>query len=215
MAYVDTELGPTPKQIGQIQGTPTIKDFVPKRGNKMNEKAAIDYDQAREVDAFIRFATDRMPNYVKKIDGDEAMKKFDSNAKYWGLPRLLVFSDKTSTNSTLKALSAEYRRRIVIGELKPKSDRDTATRKYDGADPSRDLGIVSFPSALCIDIHGVRSIFENKEMTYRRLDTFVRRCAVAMPVFISAAEREKKQKEADKGNAYGASHGNEYKKDEL
>ena len=52
-------------------------------------------------------------------------------------------------------------------------------------------------------------------MTYRRLDTFVRRCAVAMPVFISAAEREKKQKEADKGNAYGASHGNEYKKDEL
>ena len=75
MAYVDTELGPTPKQIGQIQGTPTIKAFVPKKGNTMNEKAAIDYDQAREVDAFIRFATDRMPNYVKKNTREKSKMK--------------------------------------------------------------------------------------------------------------------------------------------
>ena len=69
MAYVDTEAGPTPPQIGQIQGTPTIKAFVPKRASAKNEKSVVDYDQAREVTDLVRFATGRMPNYVEAING--------------------------------------------------------------------------------------------------------------------------------------------------
>ena len=45
VAYIDTELGPTPAQVGQISGTPTIKAFVPKRTSGRNEKTVVDYDQ--------------------------------------------------------------------------------------------------------------------------------------------------------------------------
>ena len=45
VAYIDTELGPTPAQAGQISGTPTIKAFVPKRTSGRNEKTVVDYDQ--------------------------------------------------------------------------------------------------------------------------------------------------------------------------
>lgn len=111
---------------------------MPKRASAKNEKTVVDYDQAREVTDLMRFATGRMPNYVETIEaGDAARRAFHAKARKWGLPRVLVFSDKAvrahvhacvrrgnaelsvpcpanaqgQTSTTLKALSAEYRRR--------------------------------------------------------------------------------------------------------
>ena len=92
VAYVDTEGGPVPPAIGQITGTPTIKAFVPKRSSSRNEKAMIDYDQAREVSDLMRFATGRMPNYVEFLESAKALAAFTLKAREWGLPRVLVFS---------------------------------------------------------------------------------------------------------------------------
>ena len=176
IAYVDTEAGPTPRQVGQIQGTPTIKAFVPKRASARNEKTVVEYDQAREVSDLMRFATSRMPNYVESLAGATELGTFAAKAREWGLPRVLVFSDKLGqTASTLKALSAEYRRRVLIGELRAQKHAD-AVRRFE---------VRSFPTLICLpaggnDVPTLR--FENKEPTFRRLDTFVSKCALREPV---------------------------------
>lgn len=183
VAYVDTEAGPTPRQVGQVQGTPTIKAFVPKRSSAKNEKTIVDYDQAREVKDLLRFATGRMPNYVESVEGATTLQGFNTKAQKWGLPRVLVFTDKAGqTASTLKALSAEYRRRVLIGELK--------ARKHAAAAAA--FRVTSFPTLLCLSPetaagsgegaeHALHR-FERKEATYHRLNSFVGKCALRKPV---------------------------------
>ena len=189
MAYVDTEAGPTPPQIGQIQGTPTIKAFVPKRASAKNEKSVVDYDQAREVTDLVRFATGRMPNYVEAINGAAALSAFAAKAREWGLPRVIVFSNKVGqTSSTLKALSAEYRRRVLIGELRSQKLPDAVST----------FGVTTFPTLLCFGPGGPDGgssdeelhRFENKEATHRRLDTFVGKCALRKPVLKKPSAKE-------------------------
>ena len=175
VAYVDTEAGPTPPRVGQIKGTPTIKAFVPKRASAKNEKEVLEYEQAREVKDLVRFAVGRMPNYVEAIGGEAELEAMARKARDWGLPRVLVFTDKTGeTSSTLKALSAEYRRRVLLGELRARKHA-SAVQAY---------GIASFPTLLCVPADGGAAThrFENKEPTYRRLDTFVGKCALKQPV---------------------------------
>lgn len=193
VAYVDTEAGPTPQQVGQISGTPTIKAFVPKRASAKNVKEVVDYDQAREVKDLVRFATSRMPNFVESLGSAAALSTFEHKAKEWSLPRVLVFSSSKAghTSSTLKALSAEYRRRVLIGELKS-STSAAAAAKY---------GVTSFPALICLPADGADEPthrFENKEASYRRLDTFVSKCALRKPVTkkpSAAAEAERGKEE--------------------
>ncbi len=47
VAYADTEAGPTPRGVGEVKGTPTIKAYLPKRSSARNEKEVIEYDQVR------------------------------------------------------------------------------------------------------------------------------------------------------------------------
>ena len=104
MAYVDTEAGPTPQAVGQIQGTPTIKAFVPRRASSQNSKEVVEYTQAREVGDLLRFAVGRMPNYVEALGDAAALAAFDAKSAAWGLPRVLVFSDKAGGTSSKLAL---------------------------------------------------------------------------------------------------------------
>ena len=176
--------GPTPSAVGQIQGTPTIKAFVPKRASARNAKDVVDYDQAREVSDLMRFATGRMPNYVESLSTAAALSAFAAKAKEWGLPRVLVFSNKAGqTSSTLKSLSAEYRRRVLIGEVRAQHLPEAAKAH----------GVSSFPTLLCFSAEAAASSaapatapshrFEGKEPTFRRLDTFVgSKCALRKPV---------------------------------
>jgi len=184
VAYVETEVGATPRQIGQIQGTPTIKAFVPKRSSSKNEKTVVDYDQGREVGDLMRFATAQMPNFVEPLGDASALKSFDTKAQEWQLPRVLVFSNKAGqTSTTLKALSAEYRRRVLIGELKAQKHADAVKR----------FRIESFPTLLCLPAAGgdePTHRFEKKETSYRRLDSFIGRCALRKPVLSKPTKEE-------------------------
>ena len=175
VAYIDTEGGPTPPAIGQISGTPTIKAFVPNRKSARNEKSVVAYEQAREVKDLMRFATSSMPNYVESVSGAAELSKLGAKANEWGLPRVLVFSDKTgATSSTLKAISAEYRRRVLIGELRAQRNRETVER----------LRVSSFPTLLCLPANSDEPThrFEGKEATYHRLNSFFGKCALRKPV---------------------------------
>jgi len=187
IGYVDTEGGPTPRAVGQIQGTPTIKAFVPKRASARNEKVVEEYSQGREVKDLLRFATSKMPNYVESV-GDTERAAFDAKAVEWGLPRILVFSDKAgATSSSLKALSAEFRRRVLIAELK----KSRAPRTVS------EFAVGKFPTLLCLR-EGEAPLRFEKEPTYGRLSTFVGKCALRKPVLKKPAAARPEQAATEK-----------------
>jgi len=172
---VDTEGGPTPAEIGQIRGTPTIKAFVPQRASAKNAKTMLDYDQAREVPDLVRFATSRMPSFVEPVKGPAELAALRTKAAEWGLPLVLVFSNKAGqTSSLLKALSAEYRRRVLIGELK----------KASSAAAAEEYAVKTFPTLIGLRVggEGAPLRFEGKEPTAGRLDTFIGKVALRKPV---------------------------------
>ena len=173
VAYWDTETNAQPPALlGQIKGTPTIKAFVPDRKSSRNAKKAVDYNQAREVKDMLRFATSHMPSFVEKIDGWKALVEFRKKADEWGLPQVLLFSKTPGTSSTIKALSAEYRRRLLIAEVKGGKSNERAVKEYK---------VEAYPTLLAL--RGSEEPLKfTKEPTYGRLDNFLAKVALKKPV---------------------------------
>ena len=163
---------------------------MPKRSSARNEKEVLSYDQAREVGDLLRFATARMPSYVEVPADAAALKAFDQKAADWGLPRIYVLSNKAAgqTSSALKALSAEFRRRALVAEI-----RVTAKRH---ADVAARWDVTTFPTLLCLadgDSNSVRHrvrFDDPKQATFRRLENFVSKCALRKPVLKKPAAKE-------------------------
>ena len=186
VAYWDTETnGPAPPLLGQIKGTPTIKAFVPSRKSARNEKAAVDYEQAREVKDLVRFATSRMPNFVERVGTLKELEAVQAKAAEWGLPIALVLSSSGGTSSTLKALSTEYRRRLIVAEHKAKKGSEVAAR----------LGVAAFPAVLGFKAGGSNDTPARleKEPTFNRLDAFFRKLALPKPVLKKPATEAAKE----------------------
>jgi len=178
VAYVDTEGGPVPSAIGQIQGTPTIRAFIPKRSSARNEKQMLSYDSAREVGDLVRFATANMPNYVERVASEAEANAVAAKASRWGLPRVLVFSNKgpgASTSNLLKALSSEFRRRVLIVEVRKHPRTDAIATEH---------GVDTLPTLLCLNPTSSTPTnrFQGKDPTPGRLSTFVGKCALGKPV---------------------------------
>ena len=183
VAYVDTEGGPTPQAVGQIQGTPTIKAFIPRRTSASNAKEVVDYQQGREVADLLRFATGRMPNYVEPVASADELRAFEAKAAEWGLPRIFIFGAKAGqTSSTAKALSAEYRRRALVGDRAQRND--ALVKRY---------GVNAFPTLICAKPDGTELRFEKKEPTYHRLETFFGKCALRKAVTKKPSATESKE----------------------
>ena len=186
VAYWDTEAnGPTPTLLGQIKGTPTIKAFVPSRKSARNEKTAVDYEQAREVKDLVRFATSRMPNFVERVCTLKELEAVQAKAAKWGLPIALVLSSSGGTASTLKALSTEYRRRLIVAEHKAKQGSEVAAL----------LGVASFPAVLGFKAAGGDGapVRLEKEPTFHRLDSFFRKLALPKPLLKKPAAHAAKE----------------------
>lgn len=175
VAYWDTEQGSNPPSlIGQIQGTPTIKLIVPSKKNKMgkfNKKNVLDYNGAREKNPMQEFAESNMPNFVEKIKDEKALDAFLAKGEKYGLPRVLVFSKKPS--STLKALSTEFRRKLLIGEIKGTSNNKALIKKFN---------IKDFPTVLVLQDDGNHIAFDKKP-SYNSLSFFLAKHALSEPVY--------------------------------
>ena len=111
--------------------------FAGMPGYRADGSDTFDYDQAREVKDLVRFATSRMPNFVEKVASTKELAAVQAKAAEWGLPVALVFSKSSGTSSTLKALSTEYRRRLIIAEHKASATSEVA--KKFGVTQSADL----------------------------------------------------------------------------
>lgn len=144
----------------------------------------LDYEQAREVKDLMRFATSKMPSFVETVKTASELSALRRKAAEWGLPTVLVFSDKPGqTSSLLKALSAEYRRRVLIAELK----------KASSADAVAEFGVKSYPTLIGLRIGSEPPLrFEGKDPTFGRLSSFIGKVALRKPVL-------KKPQAADPG----------------
>ena len=103
-----------------------------------------------------------------------------AKAAEWGLPVALVFSKSSGTSSTLKALSTEYRRRLIIAEHKA-----SATSEI-----SKKFGVTQFPAILGLRAEGEPVRFDKKEPSYNRLDTFFGKLALKKPVLKKPQAKE-------------------------
>lgn len=176
IAYWDTEQGANPPAVvGQIQGTPTIKLIIPSKKNKKNQytkKTVLDYQGAREVKPMMDFAISKMPNFVEKINSKTALEKYLTKAAEYGLPKLMVFSKSPTTSSMLRAISTEYRRRVLVGEIKATKANQAIIKQYN---------IKDLPKIIMVKDDGTTVEFEKKP-SYNSLDFFVGKHGLKKPV---------------------------------
>jgi hypothetical protein len=87
----------------------------------VSEKNVLDYQHGERNAGDIRkFLEHQIPSYVERVKfGAEDYDKLRTKAERFGLPLVVVFTTKTKTSTTIKWLSAEYRRRILMVEVSP------------------------------------------------------------------------------------------------
>ena len=134
VAYWDTtSSGPTPRIVGQIQGTPTIKIFTPvmKKNKKNRKKVVLDYQYERKAKPLINFAYSKMNSFVEIITSPQKFDKYIEKSEKFGLPQALLFTKGTSTKPLLKYMSAEFRRKLLIGEVRMTKTNKEILAKYN------------------------------------------------------------------------------------
>mmetsp|Transcript_2108 Transcript_2108/g.4255 ORF Transcript_2108/g.4255 Transcript_2108/m.4255 type:complete len:284 (-) Transcript_2108:454-1305(-) len=118
-----------------ISGVPTIKLFKPKWDSKvLGEQDVIVYNGERKAKAMAEFMMSHMPSLVKRVTAANLHKLQGSTS-----PSALLFTEKSSTAPLWKALSIEYRGRILLGEV---SKDETSVCKQ--------FGITEFPTIIAL-----------------------------------------------------------------
>jgi len=124
IAYWDTEQRDRPPALlGEYKGTPTIRYFKPKKKQQPGsnkKKTVLDYNYERKAKDMKSFTDREMPNFIESVaNGRVDLAKFEDKAIKNGLPRAMLFTSKPNTSSISKFLSTEFRRRMIIAEIKP------------------------------------------------------------------------------------------------
>ena len=135
IAYWDTQGGSRPPRLlGEYSGTPTIRLFTPKRKPRnpgsVKEKTVLDYQHGERTAKDMRkFLESQLPNYVERVKfGKDDYDRFVTKANRFGLPIVVVFTTKVATSTTLKWLSAEFRRKLFLVEIPP-TEKNEELRK--------------------------------------------------------------------------------------
>jgi len=139
IAYWDSEQqGPRPPVLGEIKGTPTIRLYKPKKKQKPGSnkaKAVIDYNYERKAIDMKRFVDQHMPNVAEPIvNGLKEYLSFDEKANKYGLPQALLFTSKADTMPLTKYLSTEFRRRLLLAEVKPTKNNKPIMDQFNVTD---------------------------------------------------------------------------------
>lgn len=190
IAYWDTEQqARMPSIIGEIKGTPTIKFITPnnkknKRG-KFNKKIVRDYNGERKYKDMMTHAENSMPSFTERINGQKDLDKFNKKAAEYGLPRVLMFSKATS--HIIKHMSTEFRRRVLIAEVRGTSNNKNIVKEY---------GITDFPKVIALSESG-EVIELKKKPTFNRMKLFLQDHTLAEPVFGTLASRTAKPEKGD------------------
>jgi len=144
VAYWDTEQGgSSPRLLGEVKGTPTIRLYKPKakQGNSNRKKAVLDYNQERKAKDMKKFVDYAMPSFVERVKNEEGLQAFEEKARRNGLPQALLFTSKADIKPVTKFLSAEFRRRLLLGQVEESAATRAVIDKY---------GITEFPALVVV-----------------------------------------------------------------
>ena len=163
VGYWDLQADRPPSIFGQIQGTPTIKFLAPTK--KSNRKHAIDYNGERTAKAMASFAVSRMPSHVERVAGQAGLDAFLEKASKYELPAALLVS-KSGGKPMLKAMSVEFRRRMLIGEVRGSSSKNSDVLEHFGLSKS------DLPKLIVLGGSSVLDTFDGKVSHHRVLNFF-------------------------------------------
>ena len=159
----------------------------------------MDYQHGERTSADIRkFLEQKLPNYVEPVsNGRKDYNRLHAKAASFGLPLVVVFTTKAKakTSTTLKWLSAEYRRKVLLVEVPPSEKNKglreelfgTAEGEGEGEDAQPALYVVpTKPSEAESDTEQNSDHFRyeggKSDFTRRKLDDFVKQHALSEPV---------------------------------
>jgi len=200
VAYWDTEQGGArPRLLGEVKGTPTIRLYKPKakQGNSNAKKVVLDYNQERKAKDMKRFVDYAMPDFIEYVKGEKGLLAFEEKALRNGLPQVLLFTSKAGTKPLTKFLSAEFRRRLLLGQVEPTKPNQAVLDKY---------GIVEFPTLVVIpppteeEGGGERKIihYDGNSFAREELQTFLSKHALEKAVEV---KKKKPAQAADGGES--------------
>ena len=198
IAYWDTEGGSRPPRLlGEYQGTPTIRLFSPKRKPRkqgsVSEKNILDYQHGERTSTDMRkFLEYQLPNYAERVRfGKDDYDRFANKAERFGLPLVVVFTTKAKTSSTIKWLSAEYRRKILLVEVPPSDKNAGLEKEIFGELGNRDDDGVAAAATLYVlapDKKVVR--YEGDSFARRKLQDFLKTHALEEPALEPIASKK-------------------------
>lgn len=201
IAYWDTEQkGRRPTLLGDFQGTPTIRLFKPKKKQKSAgtnvQKIVTDYQFERKAVDMKRFLDAQMPDFVEKIKDPSDLAKFEDKSERNALPRVLLFSSKPNTSPLTKYLSVEFRRRLLVAEIKPNKKNADILEKY---------GVTKLPALVVIPVSTAEGEgdaapirYEGDGFTKNKLSGFLSKHALKEPVLVAKKKEEPVKEEATK-----------------
>lgn len=193
IAYWDTEQrGRRPTLLGDFQGTPTIRLYKPKKkqkGGSNVQKIVTDYQFERKAVDMKRFLDAQMPEFVEKVKDPSDLAKFEEKAQRNNLPQVLLFSSKPNTSPLTKYLSVEFRRRLLLAEIKPNKKNEPILEKY---------GVTKLPALIVIppsaEGEGGHIVYEGDGFTRNKLSSFLSKHALKDAV-VAAKKKEGPSKE--------------------
>lgn len=193
IGYWDTMQGPTPHMVGQIRGTPTIKYIAPKKKNKKNsnaKKKLSDYNGPREYQPMADFVSGMLPNFVTKINGAKDLEKFEDKADKYFLPKALLFTKSGSTSPLLKVLSTEFRRRLLVGEVRLSKPNQALVKRFQAVQDQlaaskgkKDINILLVLPAAGSENSDVVAFPADKKFSFKRATRFLAKHALKKPYF--------------------------------
>jgi hypothetical protein len=202
IAYWDTEQqggGRRPPLLGEIKGTPTIRLYKPKKhqGNSHREKVVVDYNFERKAKDLKRFLDAQMPDFSEKINkGSSELKEFHAKAVRNGVPRAILFTAKSTTSPLTKYLSTEFRRRLLLAEVKSTKKENQEILDHYGLSESALPALLVFPTPSEPSSSGepppeVIIRYEGDGYTRAKLHRFLSEHALKTPVFPSKDDKKK------------------------
>lgn len=119
VAYWDAGASPElPRALGEVNVTPTVRALVPADDAPDGPFRIVDYHGDRTFSDLLRFALGLMPNFVQRV---ESVVEFERLERAPNTPKLLCFlglAPAVGTPPMLRALSATYRGRLLVLEVR-------------------------------------------------------------------------------------------------
>ncbi|TPX38506.1 hypothetical protein SeMB42_g06696 [Synchytrium endobioticum] len=146
----------------QVQGFPTLKIFGE------NKNSPYDYQGPRTAKGIVDAVIEKLPSYVQLLTGQESDSdntgsgkkpsyrtpmNFDNwlSLKNDTLPKAILISKKPSTPPLFKALSAQFKNRLLLGEFRMGKENRTVVGR---------LGIDDAPAVVVIPLHGDPIVYD-------------------------------------------------------